>query len=163
LPPFGLINLDALNEDYCSNLEFNGKTITIDINFAKTNTEKSAMDSIKFFIENIDNFDRENIGYIQGDFDNVNGHTVKDYVTFHVEALGDEFLKKIDIASDQDDKGQQFLKKLHLTRVGFYPDGKYDTSYFAVFDYSVGKDLTNQLIVVKTDDKGNLSHLAWES
>ena len=45
LPPFGQINLDALNEEYRSELEFNGKTITLDINFAKTNIEKSAMDT----------------------------------------------------------------------------------------------------------------------
>ena len=163
LPPFGQINLDALNEEYRSELEFNGKTITLDINFAKTNIEKSAMDTIKFFLENIGKFDKQNIGYINGDFDDEDGDTVKEYVTFHVEELGDEFLEQIDIASDQTDKEQQFLKKLHLTRAGLYPDGKYDTSYFAVFDYTVSKDLTDQLIVVSTDDKGNLDHLSWES
>ncbi|MDX2067919.1 MAG: DUF2004 domain-containing protein [Haliscomenobacter sp.] len=163
LPPFGQINLDALNEEYRSEIEFNGKTITLDINFAKTNIEKSAMDTIKFFIENIDTFDRQNKVNINSDFNDENGDTVKEYVTFHIEELGDEFLEQIDITSDQTDKEQQFLKKLHLTRIGLYPDGKYDASNFAVFDYTVSKDLTDQLIVVNTDEKGNLDHLSWES
>ena len=80
LPPFGQINLDALNEEYRSEIEFNGKTITLDINFAKTNIEKSAMDTIKFFIENIDTFDRQNKVNINSDFNDENGDTVKEYV-----------------------------------------------------------------------------------
>ena len=72
------------------------------------------MDTIKFFLENIGKFDKQNIGYINGDFDDEDGDTVKEYVTFHVEELGDEFLEQIDIASDQTDKEQQFLKNKFL-------------------------------------------------
>ena len=43
------------------------------------------------------------------------------------------------------------------------PLEEHDTSYFAVFDYTTNRDLTDQLIVVKTDDHGNLDHLSWES
>lgn len=163
LPPFGQINLDALNEDYRSQIELNGKYISLDINFAKTSIAKNAMDTIKYFIENINDFDKQNKGYINIDFNDENGKTVKEYVGFHVEELGDEFLEQIGIDSNEMDKEQQFLTKLHLTRVGLYPDGKYNTSYFAVFDYTVNKDLTDELIVVNTDDKGNLYHLSWES
>jgi len=88
---------------------------------------------------------------------------VREYVTFHVEELGEEFLEEIGIDSNETEKEQRFLNQLHLTRVGIYPDGKYDTSCFAVFDYSVNRDLTDQLIVVNTDAMGNLDHLSWES
>lgn len=47
--------------------------------------------------------------------------------------------------------------------VGLYPDGKYDTSYFTVFDYMVNQELSDQLIVVKTDHQGYLDQLFWES
>ena len=163
LPYFGQINLNALNEYYDAVIDLNDKNVKLDINFDKTTIEKFSMDKIKPFIENIGNFDKQNKSYIDKDFNDENGDTVKEYVTFHVEELGDEFLEQINIDSNQIDKEQQFLTKLHLTRVGLYPDGKYNTSYFAVFDYTVNKDLTNQLIVVKTDDKGNLDHLSWES
>lgn len=55
------------------------------------------------------------------------------------------------------------LKKLKLGRIGFYPDGKYGTESFAVFDYIVDRELSNQIIVVNIDKKGNLINLAWES
>lgn len=42
-------------------------------------------------------------------------------------------------------------------------DGKYGTPHFAVFDYTVGRDITDQLIVVNTDAGGNLDLLSWES
>lgn len=81
---------------------------------------------------------------------------------FHLDELGDDFLAHIGI-SNSIDKTQQFLNKLYLTRIGLYPDGKYDTSYFAVFDYTVNRELSDQLMVVKTDHQGHLDHLSWES
>lgn len=66
---------------------------------------------------------------------------------------------------------KQLLEKLALERVGLYPNVKYETKYFAVFDYTFEgnafidgrRTMTNQILVVKTDSKGNLDHLAWES
>jgi hypothetical protein len=39
-----------------------------------------------------------------------------------------------------------------LIRIGLYPDGKYGTEYFGVFDYSIEIDgkMSDQLLVVKT-------------
>ena len=163
LPPFGQINLESLEEYYSSDIELNGKIIQIDINFANNSIDKTSMDIIKSFIENISNFDKQNKAHIETDFNDEKGDTVKEYVTFHIEELGDEFLNEIGIDSTDTEKEKLFLNKLHLTRVGLYPDGKYDTSSFVVFDYSVNRDLTDQLIVVNTDEKGNLDYLSWES
>ena len=52
------------------------------------------------------------------------------------------------------------LKKLHLVRVGLYPDSK---DQFAIFDYSIGKELTNYLVVINTDENGNLEYMTMES
>ncbi|WP_315079767.1 DUF2004 domain-containing protein [Acinetobacter guillouiae] len=87
---------------------------------------------------------------------------VKDYVDFHIEELGDDCLEKIGI-SNPTDKAQHFLTKLYLTRSGLYPDGKYDTAYFTVYDYTDNQQLSDQLIVVKIDHQGHLDHLNWES
>lgn len=163
LPHFGKLEIENLEEYYNLDIEFNGKEIQIDLNFENKTIDTATFDKIKNFIENIEKFDKQNQDYIKNDFDDENGDTVKEYVTFHVEELGDDFLQQLEISSDILDKEQAFLTKLNLTRVGLYPDGKYDTSYFAVFDYTLNKDLTDQLIVVKTDENGNLDHLSWES
>ncbi|SFN51705.1 hypothetical protein SAMN05421738_1142 [Algoriella xinjiangensis] len=162
LPHFGKLQVENLEEYYNVDIELGGKEIQIDLNFENKTINIEDFDTIKHFIENIENFDKQNQHYIKSDYDDENGNTVKEYVTFHIEELGEEFLEQINI-DNQTDKEQQFLTKLNLTRVGIYPDGKYDTSYFAVFDYTVNKELTDQLIVVKTDNKGNLDHLSWES
>lgn len=163
LPHFGKIQTEDLEEYYNVAVEFDGKDIQIDLNFENKAIDTTTFDKIKNFIENIRNFDKQNRGYIKNDFNDENGDTVKEYVTFHIEELGNDFLEQIGISSDNNEKERAFLTKLHLTRVGLYPDGKYGTSYFAVFDYSANKDITDQLMVVKTDENGNLDHLSWES
>ena len=163
LPHFGKLQTENLEEYYNVDTEFKGKEIQIDLNFENKTIDTATFDKIKKFIENIEEFDKQNQSYIKSDFDDENGDTVKEYVTFHIEELGDEFLEQIDISSDDVDKEQTFLTKLDLTRVGLYPDGKYNTSYFAVFDYTINRDLSDQLIVVKTDENGTLDHLSWES
>ncbi|MFB9077949.1 DUF2004 domain-containing protein [Flavobacterium procerum] len=162
LPYFGLINPDNLEEDYRISIELKGKEIGIDINFGKTAIERNGMDVIKNFLENIENYDKQNMVFIKHDYDDENGDTVKQFVTEHVEDYGDEFLEELHIDLEGD-KEKQFMAMLHLTRVGLYPDKKYNSSYYAVFDYTVNKDLTDQIIAVKTDENGNLDHLAWES
>ena len=58
------------------------------------------------------------------------------------------------------DQPKLLLKKLHLVRVGLYPDSE---EQFAIFDYSIGKDLTNYLVVINTDENGNLDYMTMES
>ena len=172
LPPFGQINLTSLNEDYNAKIELDNTEISIDINFGKTTIEKAEMDNIKNFIEDIARFDKQNKGYIDKDFNDENGDTIKEYIDFHIaEFEKDELAQLIDYDNKEIAPEKQLLNKLRLERVGLYPDGKYDTNYFAVFDYTFEgnvyidgrRTITDQIIVVKTDNKGNLDHLSWES
>ncbi|MFD2942144.1 DUF2004 domain-containing protein [Flavobacterium notoginsengisoli] len=162
LPHFGLIDPENLNEYYSTIIKLKGKEISIDINFDKTAIDKSLMDVIKSFLENIENYDQQNKQFINDDYTAKDGDTVRGFVTEHVEGYGDDFLVELNIDLNGD-KEKQFMDKLHLVRVGLYPDGKYNASYFAVFDYTVSKELTDQIIAVKTNEKGSLDHLAWES
>ena len=172
LSPFGQIDLTSLNEEYNAVIELNEKEIRIDINFDKTTIEKSEMDNIKNFIENIDKFDKQNMGFIEKDFNDENGDTVKEYIEFHIEEFEKEELAQlIDYDNKEIAPEKQLLNKLTLERVGLYPDGKYETKYFAVFDYTFEgnvyidgrRTITDQIIVVKTDNNGKLDHLSWES
>ena len=86
---------------------------------------------------------------------------VKEFIVFHIEEMEDELLE-LNI-SDEINKEAQFLSKMKLVRIGLYPDGKYGSNYFAVFDYTVSRDLTNQIIAVKTNENGVFDHISWES
>lgn len=172
LPPFGQINLTSLNEEYDGVLELDGYIINLDINFDKTTIDESAMDIIRHFIENIPNFDKQNVVSIANDFSDENGETVKEFIDFHIEELEkDKLSQLVNYENTEVSVEKQLLNKLKLERVGLYPDGKYDNDYFAVFDYTFEgnvyidsrRTITDQIIVVKTDHKGNLYHLCWES
>lgn len=77
----------------------------------------------------------------------------------------EELSSIIDFSDKEVSKELQLLGKLKLIRVGLYPDGKYGADYYGVFDYSIEIDgePCNQLLVVKTNENGDLDHIAWES
>ena len=161
LPYFGEIVLTALDEYYDVDIDLNDKTVNIDINFEKKSSDRDGFDTIKSFLNNINNFDQQNKSYIEDDF-RKQGNTL-DYINFYFDELDeDELSDIIDFENALVDKEGQLLNKLKLVRVGIYPDY---AEYFGVFDYSIEIDgePCNQLLVVKTDEKGNLDHVTWES
>lgn len=56
-----------------------------------------------------------------------------------------------------------FAATLRLVRVGFYPDGAFDTASYIVLDFAVPGPQTDQLLVAKFLPDGSLSKIAWES
>jgi hypothetical protein len=161
LPHFGNLPTDNLEEYYDVDIEFNGNEIQIDLNFENKNIEISTMDKVKNFIENIDKFDKLNKTYILNDYNDEDGDTVKFYLEHHLEEVGkDELLNLINFDDKTTEPEKQLLEKLKLVRVGLYP---HDEENFAIFDYSIGQDITNYLIVINTDGNGELDYMTMES
>jgi len=52
------------------------------------------------------------------------------------------------------------LTKLKLIRVGLYPTSE---DNFAIFDYSIGEEITDYLVVINTDENGQLDYMTMES
>lgn len=156
---FGEINADALKEYYEADLELDGRVIRIDLNFESKILDKQTTEQIKFFIENIARFAHQNKSLIQQDLETKNDSVVKSYIDVHIEELGKDFLEQLEI-SDKSNPAQQLLERLHLKRIGIYPD---DKLCFGVFDYTIDNEKTDNLIVLKTDCRGNLDDIYWES
>nr|BFE61398.1 hypothetical protein GCM10020063_059240 [Dactylosporangium thailandense] len=53
-----------------------------------------------------------------------------------------------------------FVNRLHLVRIGIYPDS---SDRPVVFDYTTGRDLTDNLLVAVFDTEGRLTGLTVES
>jgi len=171
LPHFGEIDLSALEESYETKIDLNQSKIRININFDNKTIDPSKMDIVKTFLEHIDQFDKQNNLHINNDYNNEDGVTVKEFVEFHIDEFDKEDLAQlVDFGNNEVTPEQQLLNKLKLERLGLYPDGKYD-SIFAVFDYTFEgnvyvdgvRTITDQIIVVKTDETGQLDHLTCES
>lgn len=161
LPHFGQLDLSSLDEYYDTEIEFNGKEVDLDLNFEKKTTDPARLDMVKKFLENLPEFDSLNKKYINQDFEDEDGDTVAFYVEHHLENLDEDVLGAIiDFENETVEPEKQFINALHLVRVGFYPD---EESYFATFDYSIGRDLTNDLVVIHIKENGELEYMTMES
>ncbi len=161
LPHFGQLATENLEEYYDVDIEFNGNEIQIDLNFDNKAIDIATMDKVKNFIENIEKFDNLNKTYILDDYNDEEGDTVKFYLEDHLEEIGkDELSTLINFDDTTIELEQQLLAKLKLVRVGLYPESE---DNFAIFDYSIGQDITNYLVVINTDENGQLEYMTMES
>lgn len=160
LPYFGKLATENIEEYYVINFPYKEDFLQIDLNFESRIIDIKILDKIKNFIERIDQFDKMNRAQIDKDYSE--DGEVKEFIVFHIEEIEDKLLE-LNIISDGKNKETQFLSNMKLARIGLYPDGKYGSDNFAVFDYTVNQDLTNQLIVLNTDENGVFDHISWES
>ncbi len=161
LPYFGVLDPNALEEYYDTEFDFNNTQVQVDLNFENKVIESSRLEIVKHFIENIRIHDIKNKKYIEDDFNEEDGDTVREYLEHHIEELATDDLHQL-IGSNAKtiDQPKLLLKKLHLIRVGLYPDSE---DQFAIFDYSIGQELTDHLVVVSTDENGNMDYITMES
>jgi hypothetical protein len=161
LPHFGQLDSTSLEEYYDVDVPFQETEIQIDLNFDNKTIDPKRLETVKQFIENIRIHDLNNKKYIESDYKSTDGDTVRLYLEHHLEELGEEELADLfNLDTRPNERAGQLLKKLHLVRVGLYPDSD---NQFAIFDYSIGKDLTQYLVVINTDENGNLDYLTMES
>ncbi|MGU3375277.1 DUF2004 domain-containing protein [Chryseobacterium sp. M5A1_1a] len=161
LPYFGRLSTDNIEEYYDVNIDFNGNEIQVELNFESDNTDATKLDQVKNYLENIETFNRLAKSYILEDYHNEEGDTVKFYLEHHLEEVEPEELSTLinfdDVTVEPE---QQLLTKLELVRIGLYPDNE---ESFAILDYSIGEEITNYLVVINTDQNGQLDYMAMES
>ncbi len=163
LPHFQEIDLTQLDEYYNVEIEQKNEKIRIDLNFEGKEIEAKLFDKIKKVIESIESENSKNRAYITFDFNDKNGNTVKEYLEFHTEELAEELSEIVNFKDKSISPEKQLMNKLKLDRIGFYPDGKYGSESFVVFDYVVDREMSDQIIVVNIDKDGKFLNLAWES
>ena len=161
LPHFGKLPTENLEEYYYVDIDFNGNEVQIDLNFEDKTIDTSTMDKVKNFIGNIDKFDKLNKTYILNDYSDEDRDTIKFYLEHNLEELSeDEISTLINFEDISTEPEQQLLTKLKLVRVGLYP---HQEDNFATFDYTIGRELTDYLVVIKTDENGQLDYMTLES
>jgi Protein of unknown function (DUF2004) len=161
LPYFAILDPALLEEYYDADIEYNNSEIQVDLNFDNNSIDVKRLEIAKHFIENIRIHDLNNRKHIEKDFNDADGETVREYLEHHLEELAtDELDDLIGPGVKTVDRPKLLLKKLQLVRVGLYPDS---VDQFAIFDYSIGKELTQYIVVINTDENGNLDYMTMES
>jgi hypothetical protein len=147
LPNFIEIDIESLDEYYQAELMFKGHQVALDINFDEHSIEEQKLESIKKMIDELQAYSEVALTAIQLDY--TEGKTAKKYIERH--------LKKLDPEADEKDL---LRSKLYIKRIGFYPD---DQDQFAIFDYTIGEELTSYLLVVIFKESGEVESIEMES
>ena len=161
LPHFGNLDSDALEQYYDTNINFNSTQVQVDLNFGGETIAPEKLELAGRFIDNIRIHDINNRKRIEVDFNDEDGETVGAYIQHHLEELNPADLAELIGGNVKtDEKPGLLLKKLRLVRVGVYPERE---DHFGVFDYSFGEEFTNYLVVIFTDENGNIDYITMES
>lgn len=163
LPYFGEIDLDNIEEYYNEEISYKDSIVRLDLNIEESSIKESIAVQMKNVLNNFEAYDLKNREYIDADYAKEEDGQALEFASFHLEEIGEEISEEIGIDLQAEDKNIQFIKKLKLVRIGMYPDGKYGSTSFAVFDYCIDQNISDQLLVVKVDALGNLLNIAWES
>lgn len=163
LPFFDPLDNSAIEEYYNIETELEGKPVSIDLNFENSSIDEEKLNTAKKFLQNIPEWLSKNRQYIQDNIGDEDDDTVNEYATFLVEELEPEIVADlIDVKADPDTVVKQVAEKLHLVRIGLYPDRSEDGP-FAIFDYTIGREIVDNLIVLNTDENGELEYISMES
>ena len=160
IPPFGKIDFNNLEMDYYAyNHLVNDISITMDLNFDQDTMEEEFNIIIIRFIEKIPELTKYIHKQINKEF--TDGKVVSEYIDHHFKDCDTSELAAIGIDTEKEEQEikKSMLEKIHLKRIGIYPEYK----TFGVFDFTLNADITQYLIVVNVNKNGEVLNIVIES
>lgn len=155
------IDYNDLEEYYETSIPFENETLEVDLNFDNSSIDEAIIDKINNFLNRLANYHTQNLQTIQQDY--MDGNTIRDYLQFHLDNCSQEEINEIiNKENTEENIEEQLLRAIRLVRVGLYPEQE-ASDHFAVFDYSLGRDLTDQLIVISLTENGTFEQITTES
>ena len=157
---FGKIDLNNTEEYFDVIADINGNKVSMDLNIVDEKISKKTIEPTIRFLENLNEIEKNAHKQVLSDFKN--GKIVNDYIEHHIEEFNNEELQSIGIEPTEslEVKKMKFLNKIHLKRIGIYPE-EWDS--LAIFDYTINDGLTQYLIVLKFDNDGKFVDIYTES
>ena len=150
-------------EDFAYDVDttVNNQAISIDINAEEQPVTIEDLLKIKQFLEKLSEYDNLIKTHFINDFYQNKESDIRFYLTHHLEEFDKEDLSElIDFENNTISPIEQLLAKMNLVRVGIYP---HEMENFTTFDYSIGEDFTNYLLVIYTNKNGDITGMTMES
>lgn len=162
LPGFGLLNLNELATSYDAAVMINDNTVSLDLNFETATIPKTDLLLVKKILLNLSNYYRQTYAAIVEDAKDEDGIT-REYLDFHIDEFAENELKELlNQVSSERKRRKKVFKLMRLSRIGFYPhDG--EGQGYAIFDYTIGEELTDYLLVVVINNQGEIVFVTMES
>lgn len=156
---FNEIDLQNLTDYYEVDIDFKGNSVQLDINFQETKINESNLDYLKNILDDLDGILLKVNDFIKNDYKS--GEDVKEFLAFHIEELDNDELESLLSDSDKSlSREEQLLSIIKLKRIGFYPE---DNDEYVIFDFVTDEEVSQYLLVVKVNSKGQLDHITMES
>ena len=158
---FGDFSLDAVeNLSLYIEIESEGKPLTLDLNFEEPTVSEDQLALVNKILNNLSIYKDKTHAFVLEDAAEEESVT-DEYLAFHQEKGEEGSLLPILQNSTSERKRKKKLRKLlHLNRIGFYPQ---DAERYAIFDYTLGEEHTNYLLVVVLNSKDEIQYITMES
>lgn len=155
---FGEVEINSPQETNEGKVIIDNHQIELDLNFYDGVPEHDWLAEYENYIKDLKQHKADVEAAIRSDYEE--GGDVKEYVDFHLEELDASIIDKVLVGTDvSKTKEERMLSALKLVRIGFYPG---DENY-AVWDYTIGREIADMLVVVNTDNAGKINYVTWES
>lgn len=149
-----LILIDAL-ETECF---FDGDNLKLDVNLDGGYPTYDWVTELNCYLNQLTQIKQKVVEAIHTDYDN-NGVS-KDLISFYMDDCDEEFQNELIAGTDVLLPIDERLLEAHvLRRIGFYPTD----NHYAVWDFRLNPQLSDQILVVMTTEKGDVINVAWES
>ena len=155
-------NFENLKEEYLTkSIEIDKQKININLNFDQAKPSDEELITLNSFLNKLSTTIKVNTIKIRNEFEKPKNNTVNEYITHHLAEISKgELYQLIDSNDKTKSDKEKLFDKIKLTRIGIYPQ---DHERFAIFDYTIGENYTQYLIVITTDKNGKIIDVTTES
>lgn len=133
--------------------------VPVDFNTDGASMSPALLQRVQRFVEDLAGFDERARAGIAADFD-AGDCGSRLYLSHHLEELDAEERMACFGTEDTEIGLDALMAALTLKRVGLYPE---DEEKLAVFDYSIGPDVTDYILAVEFNPDGSLLAVSMES
>ena len=155
---FGEVEINSPQEYNEGQIVIDNRQIKLDLNFYDGVPEYDWVAEYENYIKDLEQHKADVEAAIRADYED--GGEVKEDVDFHLEELDASIIDKVLVGTDASkSKEERLLTALKLKRIGFYPGNE----NYAVWDYTIGREITDLLVVVNTDSTGKINYVTWEN
>ena len=159
LPLFGELDLDSLEDYYEAEFEYEDRTFYVNLNFDEEKLEENRLHFAMHFLQNLPSNVTQTDNAVWDDFKS--GGTAKDYIDHHLEVIPQDELDEILKHTDKNQSEEiQLFSILQLYRIGIYPE---NGDNYIVMDYNIGVGVTDYVVVVNINVKGQIKSIEMES
>lgn len=151
-------NIDLNEEYYETDINLLDKKISLDLNLEEVLGKKDWILKYDDYVSKLLNYKEKIEKKLNEDFDDWG--VTKEWIDWHIEELDKDTIEKLvkdaDLNMQLDEK---LLTRVNLVRIGFYP-GYED---YAIWDFMLDEKISDQILVVVTDNNGEILDITWES